>query len=91
MLARCRSGGLRCARRDTVRHVGAAGGGHAVEGIREVDPQGPVLLIGAKATALRSASAHEAVVVRQEEVEEIFVHDAGWYQSKQVELAPARR
>jgi len=70
--------------------VGAGlAGASAVEGIREVDSQGRTLLIGAEAELpYDRPPLTKKLWFGKKTVEEIYLHDAGWYETQGVTLAP---
>lgn len=68
---------------------GGLAGGLATEGIREVDPRGSVLLIGAEAELpYDRPPLTKKLWFGQKQVDEIYVHDEKWYQTHHIELVP---
>ncbi|MHB8877561.1 MAG: NAD(P)/FAD-dependent oxidoreductase, partial [Myxococcaceae bacterium] len=68
--------------------VGAGlAGASAVEGIRERDPAGSILLIGAESELpYDRPPLSKKLWFGKKKLEEIFLHDRAWYESKGVEL-----
>jgi 3-phenylpropionate/trans-cinnamate dioxygenase ferredoxin reductase subunit len=68
---------------------GGLAGGFAAEGIREVDPNGDVLLIGAEAELpYDRPPLTKKLWFGQKQVSEIYPHDESWYQTHNIQLVP---
>ena len=76
---------------DDYRYIivgGGLAGASAVEGIREKDANGPVLLIGEeKYPPYDRPPLSKKLWLGKKKVEEIFIHDAGFYEKNGVTLA----
>ena len=73
-----------------------AGGGRAavaaVEGIRELDPSGSILVVGAEAhLPYDRPPLSKQLWSGKKTVDEIFVHDSGYFERENIQLATAER
>jgi 3-phenylpropionate/trans-cinnamate dioxygenase ferredoxin reductase component len=71
---------------------GGLAGAKAAEAIRAGDAAGQITLVGAEARRpYERPDLSKAVLLGKKSVEELYVHDAGWYDEHRVELVLGRR